>query len=144
MFGHQNPWVIAQKDKDLSLECPPQTPLCNSERVSQHHSNGHITNMDLRTIVDTTSYPWITRNRLTFFIPSLPLLQQSVKIYQSEKKHRGPSNLVQTTKPRLRWGDALCLVAPATLQKSFMEHTHQMTKLGWPMSWRDYSNFLVF
>ena len=94
-------------------------------------------------IADTTFYPWIIKNELTFFVPSMPLLDQLVKFYQSGKTHRGPSNLIQTPRPRLRLGNVLCSVAPITLQKSCMEHAHQTTKPKWLMNQHGYSNFSV-
>ena len=91
--------------------------------VQQHYSGEDITNVDLRTIANTTSYPQITKNERTFSAPSLPLSHQSVKIHQPKRKQRSPSNLAWTLKLMLQLGDALCSGAPITPQKSFME-TH--------------------
>ena len=111
--------------------------------VQQHHLGEVIIDMDLQMISDTISYPQITINEPTFSASSLPLSYQSVEIHQSERKHKGPSNLAQMMRPRLRLGNALCSVALTALQKSFVEHIHSMTRPKLPMSQHDYSDFLV-
>lgn len=78
--------------------------------------------MDLQMIANKTSCPWITRNESMSCVPSLPISHQLVKIHLLEKNIG--VQLGSDTMLRLRLGDALWLVAPITLQKSFVEHIY--------------------
>ena len=143
IFCHQNPLVIARWDKDLPLEFPTQIPSCNSAKSSAtpfgwRHNRYRPPNDHRYNFLSTDNKK--RADILRTFSASFTSVGKDPSI---KKEHRGPSNLAQTMRSRLRFGDALCLVAPTTLQKSFIEHIHPTTRPKWPMSRRDYSDFLV-